>query len=97
MEAARVLATYISKRLLGPNGTACYERALEEGKRVSLEGQAIRKPSLIALVSIADDKLLGRRTLGHGLPLGASREGRPAAATQPRLNKAVNDLIRCAC
>src|SRR5690625_1054403 len=97
MQAARVLATYINKPLLGPNRPACYEHALDQGKRVSLEGQAIRKPARIALVSIADDKLLGRRTLGHGLPLDASREGRPTAATQPRLNKAVNDLIRCAC
>ncbi len=73
------------------DGEPSDRHALDQHERVAFHDHAIGEGPAVALVSVADDILLGRFRVVDGLPLDAGREAGSAPAPQSGLGNLVDD------
>ena len=89
----RVLDAQTDKALVSAGGKPCDRHAFQQLERVGLKDKSIRKGARISLLGVADNELLGRRRVQHGLPLDAGGERRSTTTAQARGFHGINDLL----
>ena len=77
--------------MIGADGVAADQHALDDAVGVALEDGAVHERAGVALVGITDDVLLVAGLVVGGLPLHAGGEARAAAAAQAGLLHLLDD------
>ncbi len=89
----RVLAADVEVALLAPDRERLDRHRLDDRERVALHEHAILERAGLGLVGVADEVVRLGRLGGDGGPLAAGREGRAAAAHEPRRGHLLDDAV----
>ena len=103
LDGERVLGAHVDVAVVGADGVAADDHALEHGVRVAVHHRRVHERAGVALVAVADDVLrLARRRRGE-LPFHAGGEPGASAAAQaasrgssPRSSPATSSSAPCA-
>ena len=88
-----ILRADIEVAVVGADGVACDDHALDDRQRVSFQDGTVHERARIALVTVADDELVGTFHVLRELPLAAAREAAAAASAETGGKDFVDDLL----